>query len=281
MDRNISDSKSKRRSQFETLRELQLQTIESDGAKVSGSSLKSVLRAIHDHGEECWASVETIALETCLSDKTVRRSIRALVRLGHVIESGRKERLTGKLSINWESVIAAVTITASGTDGSAVILTDAAVTMTLSAVTLTNPAVIVTAKTNETNRNQQKPTSSSKLRFEERDFQLAELMLSKVQEVAPKTKVKDLRKWANDIRLMRESDAHTIKEIQAVFQWANADSFWRMNILSPSKLRKQFAALHARMANPGTSSKSRGPNLGAGVVHDPHAASKDANYGQM
>ena len=39
---------------------------------------------------------------------------------------------------------------------------------------------------------------------------------------------------------MRERDGRTHEGIRDLFRWANADSFWKTNILSPGKLRKKF-----------------------------------------
>jgi len=63
----------------------------------------------------------------------------------------------------------------------------------------------------------------------------------------PELRVK-LNSWANHIRLLRETDGHDPKRILEVWAWAHADQFWRGNICSPDKLRKQFDALTSKMA---------------------------------
>ncbi|PHQ34697.1 phage replication protein [Rhodopirellula bahusiensis] len=85
----------------------------------------------------------------------------------------------------------------------------------------------------------------SALRADAIDLELAEWMLGLVKAVAPKTKQPNLSKWANTIRLMREEEGHSPAEIKSVFQWANQDDFWSINVRCPDKLRKQFATLHA------------------------------------
>ena len=55
-----------------------------------------------------------------------------------------------------------------------------------------------------------------------------------------------MEKWANTIRLMREVDGRTLQDIGAAFDWANKDSFWSSNILSPEKLRKQYDKLKVK-----------------------------------
>lgn len=59
----------------------------------------------------------------------------------------------------------------------------------------------------------------------------------------PKAKQPNYAAWAKDVRLMRERDGRTRREICELFQWAHGHSFWRSNILSPAKLRDQWDRL--------------------------------------
>jgi hypothetical protein len=65
----------------------------------------------------------------------------------------------------------------------------------------------------------------------------------------PKEIVKDsqIRKWADDFRLMIEKDGRTEEEIKAVLEWCQSDSFWKNNILSAGKFREKFGRLHGAM----------------------------------
>ena len=85
-------------------------------------------------------------------------------------------------------------------------------------------------------------TSCQKNKFSDDDMKTAEYIKSKLQDLNIKIP-NDLSKWANTIRLMRERDKRMHREICEVFKWANNHEFWRSNILSPSKLRKQFDQL--------------------------------------
>lgn len=78
------------------------------------------------------------------------------------------------------------------------------------------------------------------------DKRLAEYIYQRVLFVAPKAKAPNIGKWASVIRLMRERDNLNYREIAEVFTWANSHHFWQTNILSPEKLRTQFATLHAQ-----------------------------------
>lgn len=79
------------------------------------------------------------------------------------------------------------------------------------------------------------------------DYRLAEWMAERVLKVAPKSKPPKLEAWADTVRLMRERDNHSHRDIAAVFSFANNDQFWSVNILSPAKLREKFGDLDAKM----------------------------------
>ncbi|WP_391529842.1 replication protein [Photorhabdus akhurstii] len=86
-------------------------------------------------------------------------------------------------------------------------------------------------------------TSSGKSWGTEDDLKAAQWIYSLVTIVDPTTQEPNWPEWANDIRLMRQQDSRTHREICALFKWANKDSFWHTNILSPAKLRKQWSTL--------------------------------------
>ncbi len=58
---------------------------------------------------------------------------------------------------------------------------------------------------------------------------------------------KNLHSWANEIRMFREIDKFSLPEIYKIFLFANAHSFWKKNILSPAKLRKNKNTLIIEM----------------------------------
>ena len=87
----------------------------------------------------------------------------------------------------------------------------------------------------------------SKFKFLDDDYRCAEWIYSLVVKVATSTKKPNFESWANTIRMMRELDKLTYQDISDVFTWANKDSFWATNILSVTKLRKQFPQLQAKM----------------------------------
>ncbi|MED1407457.1 hypothetical protein P4U07_32980, partial [Bacillus mycoides] len=71
----------------------------------------------------------------------------------------------------------------------------------------------------------------------------ARLLFELMLQNNPSAKEPNLDKWADDFRLMRERDNRTDEAIKYLINWTQNDTFWRTNILSPAKLRKQFDAL--------------------------------------
>jgi len=121
-----------------------------------------------------------------------------------------------------------------------------------------SPATAYPNSTIELNHRTQRVSQSKKLRFSDDDFALAEEILRGVRQVVPTLRAPRLDSWAHQVRLMRDRDQRTTEQILKVFRWANSDNFWRANILSPEKLRKQFDVLTAQMARP-TAGRSQAP----------------------
>jgi len=82
------------------------------------------------------------------------------------------------------------------------------------------------------------------------DRTAAQYIFDKVQQVDATAKTPNMDAWSNDVRLMREQDGRTHKEICELMQWANKDEFWRANILSPGKLRQKWTQLQAKRNSP-------------------------------
>lgn len=80
------------------------------------------------------------------------------------------------------------------------------------------------------------------------DERLARFMLDRLRQILPDHREPNWKRWRREIRLMRELEHRTRREIAELFAWANADPFWRVNIRSPGKLRQQWDALALRRA---------------------------------
>ncbi|MFC3457228.1 hypothetical protein [Massilia haematophila] len=75
------------------------------------------------------------------------------------------------------------------------------------------------------------------------DEKCARWLYGAILNTAPKFKEPNFKAWANEVRLMRERDGCTHREICELFQWAHTIPFWRGNILSPAKLREHWDRL--------------------------------------
>lgn len=111
------------------------------------------------------------------------------------------------------------------------------------------------------------------LRSDDGDASVAEFIWGKILEIKPNAKPPNLDRWADEIRRMRQVDKWTHEEIRAVFRWANADTFWQSNILSPASLRKHFDKLQLKSKGNSNGIKRPMPRAG-GNVHPDDAAKR-------
>jgi phage replication O-like protein O len=88
-------------------------------------------------------------------------------------------------------------------------------------------------------------------------YTLAEHLQKCILQNLPDFKKPNLQKWAKDIDLMIRIDKRPPPDIKALIEWAQSDPFWRANILSTSKLRKQYDTLNAQ--------RKRGETYGPGT----------------
>ena len=99
---------------------------------------------------------------------------------------------------------------------------------------------------NRVNKDTSVPASPKREKFSEGDMAFVDGMLNLLLQNNPNFKQPNKNSWANDVRKMREIDNIDHNEMARVFTWASKDSFWASNILSPSKLRKQWDQLQAK-----------------------------------
>lgn len=77
-------------------------------------------------------------------------------------------------------------------------------------------------------------------------YQLSELLLQKILEHLPGYKKPDINKWALHMDALMRLDKRPPEEVKAVILFAQRDPFWRANILSVDKLRKQYDQFNSR-----------------------------------
>lgn len=78
----------------------------------------------------------------------------------------------------------------------------------------------------------------------EEDLKFASLLFDLVQQNYPNAKKPNLEKWTNDFRLLREMDHALPKDIKYIIEWSQKNSFWKSNIRSADKFRKQYQTLY-------------------------------------
>jgi hypothetical protein len=91
------------------------------------------------------------------------------------------------------------------------------------------------------------PPEEKKHKFNQSHMELAQWLLDCIKKNKPDFKEPNLSDWADAIRLMMERDKRKHETIQNVIEWCQLDSFWKSNILSADKLRKQFDKLEIQM----------------------------------
>lgn len=97
-------------------------------------------------------------------------------------------------------------------------------------------------------------------KYSEEDYQFAEFM---AKHITPITEHHiNLNSWSDTIRLIRERDKKTHNEMCKVFMWANNDTFWHTNVLSPASLRKQYGTLFAKMNQESSNAARQHPSSG-------------------
>lgn len=83
----------------------------------------------------------------------------------------------------------------------------------------------------------------SKPRGSEEDYTCARWLFGVILAVNQTAKQPKWDTWANEVRLLREVDGRTHREICELFKFAKTDSFWSPNIQSPAKLREKWDVL--------------------------------------
>jgi hypothetical protein len=73
-------------------------------------------------------------------------------------------------------------------------------------------------------------------------------------------------KWHKDMELLHRIDNYSLEQIEFVIKWVQNDSFWRSNVLSPAKLRKQFGALLLQSRGGNNSKRLTNINQGLDLI---------------
>jgi len=76
------------------------------------------------------------------------------------------------------------------------------------------------------------------------EMRLSKLLFDLMRENNPNVKEPNFQVWAKHIDLMKRIDKRTDIEIEGAIRWSQGNDFWCSNILSTSKLRKQYDRLY-------------------------------------
>ncbi len=120
------------------------------------------------------------------------------------------------------------------------------------------------SKGNKSKKEPDRPHSATpKYGPDDRPYQIAKHLLKAIRDndpdFSPKNDEHKLQRWANDIRLAHTQDGHAYDKLDGMVDWCQHDDFWKSNILSGAKLRKQFDQMKMQAAsrNHGTSKPAR------------------------
>ena len=186
------------------------------------------------------SSYEQLARDLGLTKALVQRAIKKFKDLGQISTLNFKKYTVIKISA-W-SDFQQKTDTASDT------LKDTLEAVNTKALNASSDTAIDTPCDTQNNNTISKdivdPTLTNK--FSTEDLIAAEYILSKVIQLKPNFKKPNINNWADQVRLMREQDKKNHREICELFKWANKDSFWQTNILSPKKLRSKWDELEIK-----------------------------------
>jgi phage replication O-like protein O len=75
------------------------------------------------------------------------------------------------------------------------------------------------------------------------EFRMSELLFNLIQERNPNHKKPDMQKWALHIDNMIRLDNRSVEDIEKIIRWCQENEFWQNNILSTSRLKKQYDTL--------------------------------------
>ena len=203
---------------------------------------------------DCFPSRNTIAEKAGFSERTISKATAELVLIGALIVKRRFSDDGGYMS-NLYTVITAKPLSHASTTPSGesattydanmplALVPDSTLPSSESAPTPSGESASLTRVIlNESQvsivNNQSQITKGDNPQY----LELAEYMAKRIKDNGSRAPAVS-KKWVDDIRLMMERDERTYEQIKYLIDWSQNDSFWKTNILSPSKLREKFDQL--------------------------------------
>jgi hypothetical protein len=122
------------------------------------------------------------------------------------------------------------------------------------------PEITTETTTKTTNIRDKKNSPKPKPRFDESSpyFILANFFLEQIRVNKPNYREPNMQKWSDTLRLIVEQDERTLDHLKKLIIWVQRNDFWKANVLSPAKLRKQLDTLEMQMEQE-SNRKNRSP----------------------
>jgi len=212
----------------------------------------------NDETGECWPSLKHIQDKCNIKSKnTIRRALEILEQLGLVVVIKRKLTATQNTSNLYKLNIKKILNPSSELGGSNSELggsnselgggSNSELGGGSNSEPRTNNSFEPINESNSTSgKNFPLAKTGKKFVYTDDDLRAANWIFGLIKNLSPNVKTPTFESWANEIRLMRERDGRTLKDICELFKWANKDEFWSANILSPSKLRDKWDQLEIK-----------------------------------
>jgi len=111
-----------------------------------------------------------------------------------------------------------------------------------------------TATSSSTSKKEKKASLCLE-KFQDEDIKLTQLLIDLMSKNNPNSSIlrtltpKRQESWINECRKLREIDKREPEQIKQIIIFSQNDSFWKGNILSMAKLRKQFDQLWLKAKN--------------------------------
>ena len=204
----------------------------------------------NDETGECWPSLKHIQDKCNIKSKnTIRRALEILEQLGLVVVIKRKLTATQNTSNLYRLNIKKILNPSFELGGSNSELggSNSELEGGSNSEPRTNNSFEPINESNSTSgKNFPLAKTGKKFVYTNDDLLAANWIFGLIKNLSPNVKTPTFESWANEIRLMRERDGRTHKDICELFKWANEDEFWSANILSPSKLREKWDQLEIK-----------------------------------
>ncbi|MDM9281602.1 helix-turn-helix domain-containing protein [Providencia rettgeri] len=259
----------------------------SAGLKITSVAIMARLADFSNDDGVCWPSVPTIARQIGAGESTVRTAIKNLEKAGWLSSEKRRKgnrNASNIYQLNVDKLASAAMAALSQPPVSDTSNSDASksVPSESSKNNRFDPSESggdpsVTSKqdpsvTNSSSQNSNESSDQSKIDFinrypeaviysanfkkwgTEKDLECAQWLFERKQWLFQERGIGEPDKpnfteWANTVRLMREIDGRSHKEICQLYKRITLDDFWHSVILCPSKLREQWEKVIVKFAS--------------------------------